>query len=309
MGLAAHNYESALGTLPPGRGRVALPANDDGSHPSVQATILSYLEQANKYNLFNFNFDIHSDKGSPGVNAAARSQDVPTYLCPSDISDNTYPTATGTAGRSNYFGSFGATSERDNAGDSRAGIFNGPAYTALPAAPLEAKGRSIVSVTDGTSNTAMFAEVRRGTLNYNSSGQRNDTTIVEWGGTVNKYDGRLMTGCDGNASNQQSYGRHVGHMYYRDLSTTSLYNHTLPPNWNRKNAAGPPAQKYGCMLPLSGGVDNAINNAHIPASSYHTGGVNVCMADGSVRLVRDSIDFTQWQNMGSSSGGEVFSDN
>jgi prepilin-type N-terminal cleavage/methylation domain-containing protein/prepilin-type processing-associated H-X9-DG protein len=325
MGLAAHNFESANGTLPPSRGRRPLPANDGGSNPSVQATLLSYLEQGNKYNLFNFDYDVHSTT----INGPARIQDVSVYLCPSDSSSNTFPTTGGDAGRSNYFASFGATADRDNAGDPKAGIFNGPAYTYnTPAPPGWPKGRAITAISDGTSNTAMFAEVRRGTLNSSSSGQRNDTTIVESSASAgssawNKYDGRLVPGCDGTPTNQWSFGRAVGQMYYRDLSTMSMYNHTLPPNWNRRNPAGPPAQKYGCHSVTSGssnwpptpdpaggtGLNVALNNMHIPAASYHSGGVNVCMADGSVRFVRDSIDFVQWQNMGSAAGGEVFVDN
>ena len=41
------------------------------------------------------------------------------------------------------------------------------------------------------------------------------------------------------------------------------------------------------------------------ASSYHTGGANAVTADGSVRFVRETIDFPTWQAMGSRAGGEV----
>src|SRR5207248_859298 len=53
------------------------------------------------------------------------------------------------------------------------------------------------------------------------------------------------------------------------------------------------------------------DNTSLPvsASSYHTGGVNLVMADGSVRFVRDSINFAAWQAMGSRAGGEVVTDN
>jgi prepilin-type processing-associated H-X9-DG protein len=47
----------------------------------------------------------------------------------------------------------------------------------------------------------------------------------------------------------------------------------------------------------------------VSASSYHSGGVNVGMADGSVRFVRDTIDFTAWRAMGTANGGEVISGN
>jgi prepilin-type processing-associated H-X9-DG protein len=47
----------------------------------------------------------------------------------------------------------------------------------------------------------------------------------------------------------------------------------------------------------------------VAASSYHAGGVNVGMADGSVRFVSDTIDFATWQGMGTRAGNEVVPDN
>jgi prepilin-type processing-associated H-X9-DG protein len=55
--------------------------------------------------------------------------------------------------------------------------------------------------------------------------------------------------------------------------------------------------------------NTGIQHIHVAASSYHAGGVNVGMADGSVRFVSDSIDFASWQAMGTRAGGEVVSDN
>ncbi len=41
------------------------------------------------------------------------------------------------------------------------------------------------------------------------------------------------------------------------------------------------------------------------ARSYHTGGVNVALADGSVRLVRNDVDATVWANAATRAGNEV----
>jgi prepilin-type processing-associated H-X9-DG protein len=60
-------------------------------------------------------------------------------------------------------------------------------------------------------------------------------------------------------------------------------------------------QHYNCG-------DTTITYFHVAASSYHTGGVNVCMADGSVRFVRDTINFAVWQALGSRAGGETLGD-
>jgi prepilin-type processing-associated H-X9-DG protein len=50
-------------------------------------------------------------------------------------------------------------------------------------------------------------------------------------------------------------------------------------------------------------------SAHIHAArSYHSGGVNVCLADGSVRFVDDSVDQSVWEGLASINGEEVGGD-
>jgi prepilin-type processing-associated H-X9-DG protein len=41
------------------------------------------------------------------------------------------------------------------------------------------------------------------------------------------------------------------------------------------------------------------------ARSRHPGGVNLLLADGSVRFVADGVNLSTWQALGSRSGGEV----
>jgi prepilin-type processing-associated H-X9-DG protein len=43
------------------------------------------------------------------------------------------------------------------------------------------------------------------------------------------------------------------------------------------------------------------------ASSAHPGGVNVAMADGSVRFIKSSIAQSVWWGLGTRNGGEVIS--
>ena len=45
----------------------------------------------------------------------------------------------------------------------------------------------------------------------------------------------------------------------------------------------------------------------MPAASFHSGGVNVVFGDGSVRFVKDSVDFKAWQAAGTRAGGESLS--
>lgn len=44
---------------------------------------------------------------------------------------------------------------------------------------------------------------------------------------------------------------------------------------------------------------------HSAARSRHTGGVNVALADGSIRFIPDSISLTVWRALGTMDGGEV----
>jgi prepilin-type N-terminal cleavage/methylation domain-containing protein/prepilin-type processing-associated H-X9-DG protein len=287
IGLAALNYESTSQCLPPGQGKTPLPKNDSGSRPSILAVTLPFLEQANKFNLFNFDYDVNSDgPGAININEAAREQDVPFFLCPSDPSQNVIQyTGEGAYGRSNYFGSLGGNANANNIDGSTGGCFN---YK---------RGIRIADILDGASNTAMFAEVMRGTQTFNASGQYDNTTnMIAYSGW-NDLDMTSISQCK-----QYPGGgaviRYVGHQYYRNLPQTSLYSHTLPPNFNRKTN-DPTTQKYSC-----GYGDFA--RVHMPASSYHTGGVNLCRADGSVSFMKDSVDPVAWRAFGTRAGGEVF---
>jgi len=53
--------------------------------------------------------------------------------------------------------------------------------------------------------------------------------------------------------------------------------------------------------PCQTGSDNMV----ISARSLHSGGVNVVLADGSVRFVRDSVDANVWLGLGTRAGDEV----
>jgi prepilin-type N-terminal cleavage/methylation domain-containing protein/prepilin-type processing-associated H-X9-DG protein len=302
FGLAAHNYESTNGTLPPTQYTTVISGYTLSPNATLQALLLPYFEQGNKYNQFNMLYDTNSD--SPidsnlppalrtippltGANAAARTGDVPIFLCPSDPSMQTYFNA----GRQNYFGCLGAQAHYHGSGTAADGIFAIP----YPSNGSIMRGATILSISDGTSNTAMFAEVMRGTKAWNDTGNRDNTSVIinDSDTGFNLTDGTTVPMClDG--SNWFTTIRYVGHQYYRYLPSNSVYTHTLPINWNRKVSSG--TQHYSCG-------NSAFTAMHLAASSYHTGGANVCMADGSVRFVRDSIDYNLWRAVGTKAGGE-----
>ena len=75
------------------------------------------------------------------------------------------------------------------------------------------------------------------------------------------------------------------------------YNHVGSPNsLNCLNSTGDSAVAASGYVGPSGSA---------PATSNHPGGVQICMSDGSVRFVRDSIDPTIWMAIGTRFGREI----
>jgi prepilin-type processing-associated H-X9-DG protein len=271
--------------------------------------MLPFLEQSNVSALFDNNYDVNSDvaihTGIPaktGANAAARLQDLKVFLCPSDPSQ----ARTFNAGRQNYKGSLGCSPSMRGPGappnltgidPTLFGVFghrlDRPSPNPNPGALM--LGTRLAEVTDGTSNTALFSEVFRGNITGEASGVGQfDYTTNMTGGSANDFtlpDGRGVAPCNNPTG---STIRYTGQQYYRALPQNFLYTHTLPINWNKKVSTN---QKYSCG-------NTAFDAIHIAASSYHTGGVNVCLTDGSVRFVGETVDFAVWQAAGTRGRGE-----
>jgi prepilin-type N-terminal cleavage/methylation domain-containing protein/prepilin-type processing-associated H-X9-DG protein len=300
IGLATHNYESTNGTFPPGAGALPIYAVNGTvpvtpgpttsppatQRPSPQALILPYVEQANKYNQFNFDRDVNQDS----VNDAARTQDVPFYLCPSDPSDAQFPTTNGFYGRCNYMASIGKNPNPTNQNGSTGGIFF-VEFTSTEWRTLLNHPRTVrmSGVTDGTSNTAMWAEVKRGLVAASQSANYSPP-LVPWDvASVSDATSLIPTGkcaADPATVTSGTVYRYAGLEYCRSFAFTSFYSHTKVPN-----------------DPTLDCTD--LNSYHGAARSYHSGGVNVCFCDGSVRFISNNIDLATWQNLGSRSGGEV----
>jgi prepilin-type processing-associated H-X9-DG protein len=160
----------------------------------------------------------------------------------------------------------------------------------------------MAAVADGLSQTTLLSEVMRSTVDGTFTWDRpilDHTSVVDTTLAFNYADGRSDPGCDGNGSTAITF---TGLAYCVMTIQTSLYSHTLPPNWNRCASSGP--QRYNCYRP----TPRRNTETHLAASSYHPGGVMVCLADGSVHFIRDAINFPTWQALGSRAGGEVVGD-
>ncbi len=294
FGLAAMNYESAMQTLPPLAGQLpTLPTGSPGTQrPSTSAVLLPYLEQASKFNQFDLQYDCHTTAN----NAAARLQDVSFFICPSDPSQGaqtqaataTPPTPGGQVGRNNYFSNVGSLSNPVRG--LRAAVpantppGEGPFFTDFVSVqrslgkPLMA---TITGLSDGTSNTALFAETLR-SADFQVTGPRKELHDMAVVSSLASNEYVVPADCAGTGT---SY-RYVGMQYHRYSPITSWYNHMQTPN----------ARTGDCS-------DNT--RGVITARSRHTGGVNVCMCDGSVQFSRDNISPAVWRAIGSARGGEA----
>lgn len=320
LGLAALNHESALKFFPPAvhtRFFQGPPAVVASSNASLQVALLPYIEQGALSNLFDLNYDVETGNPihasipastlTPPPNALARAFEVPSFICPSESSSIFFldPITGSQQGRLNYHGCMGGAALYGGANFvgpngvtmNMDGIFSRPR---TPNGPT--RGAKFGDITDGASNTALFAEVMRSTVEPTSTGVFNNTTAFYRSAVyagIELVDGRNVPQCLPAPSGAQI--KETGLRYFLFIPFNSTYTHTLPPNWNRR-VQNPAQQRYNCgVLSLTTPMQ------HLAASSYHTGGVNVCRADGSVSLVNDNVDFFVWQSLGSRAGGEVLS--
>jgi prepilin-type N-terminal cleavage/methylation domain-containing protein/prepilin-type processing-associated H-X9-DG protein len=278
IGLACHNYESANGYLP-----TVMPAPSNGS-PLM--SMLPYFEQANKYAQIVTGIDLNA-----AGNEAVRSQDIPILLCPSDPSSGQFSvTVAGSTlpvGRTSYQASLGGNAWYRNTDPATGGVFYSNGSATQPAV-----GVKLLAISDGTSNTAMYAEVRRGLMATSGSAVATSLTHVQaldyptWDSALPANDLAPAAGC---ASASAAYYDYTGDEYYRNLVWTAYYTHTVPPNWTG----------FDCVRSVG------LDKIHLAARSYHTGGVNVVRADGSVTFIRNSVDPAAWRAFGTRAGGET----
>jgi prepilin-type N-terminal cleavage/methylation domain-containing protein/prepilin-type processing-associated H-X9-DG protein len=275
LGISLHNYVSAKGAFPAG---CTLRWDNWGWSPHAQ--LLPYLEQDNINKLIAY------DRGPyDPANAAVLAQRPRIYLCPSDPQQGAAE-------------AFGFTSYHPNAGSweyarNWDGVFGTEiAYSGVPALPPV----RIKDITDGTSNTTAFAEVCNGPADHSNSGPDKRADCFEFGTQTSRDLPTARAAFL--ARDWQSAGyagawsppwRYRGYPWHEGNIWRNWYNHLLPPN-------------APCWRP-----NNDWWQLVTPASSWHTGGVNVLLCDGSVRFVSDSIDADVWLAAGTRNGGEPLS--
>jgi prepilin-type N-terminal cleavage/methylation domain-containing protein/prepilin-type processing-associated H-X9-DG protein len=270
LGLAAHNYEGALGVLPAGATQ-----NLSQWAFSFQAQLLPYVEQDNLRRLVDFLQPLTLGSGgaqtlNPVHQAAARSP-VPLFLCPSDPAPERYQNNSAEWTPNNYMVNIGTGLVTQSLTVPNEGMVW---YTAR---------LRITDVTDGTSNTLLMAESLRGNNAETLAAQPTDPwrQYASFGGPGNPA---LMTDPFCAGATRWAGTRGSSWLWGREFNVCFTTTH----------------------LPNQRTTDCGNNGAGIyKASSFHSGGTNVLLGDGSVRFVRDSVNLATWRAASTRAGGEV----
>jgi len=217
-----------------------------------------------------------------GVNPAVVGVEISVFKCPSD--GNSKPAFNNSGvlfGRGNYVVNCGAGNAFSTT-DYNLAVERGPFSMGDPSAPAPTPysqdnigyGAKIGDITDGTSNTALLSELIAGEQAGDVRGAWAYPPGAYFSGGAPSYNSpRLLLTPNANALDNN----------LRDQPGFCAADNA---DRNLRCAAGG-------------------SRAYQTARSKHTGGVMVCLADGSVRFVRDGIALVVWRQVLAQADGTV----
>jgi prepilin-type N-terminal cleavage/methylation domain-containing protein len=287
LGLALANYESAYNAYPfAGCYPAAATASDSWS---AHCRLLPYIEQDSTLLLVNFSL-------AANVQDEVTKQRIPIFVCPSDVNDK-MKEATSSSGPGairRWPSSYGI-----NVGDwmvwdpSTGKGGNG----AIPFVSQNGRGLRSSSFPDGLSKTIGFAEVKAFTWNRVSNtslpagtpAPANVEEVLAIGGTLNVSSGVPS----GHTSWTEAQTFHVGVTF------------VLTPNTQTLVDVGGVKYDIDQLTSREGSSATRISYDCVTSRSYHPGGVDVLMMDGSAHFTSDSVDLRAWRAAASREGGET----
>jgi len=307
IGLALHNYESANTCFPWAQGAVSAryPTFQNGRMPwdggngdewanfSSLALMLPHMEQTQIHNAINFGFGVESYAGPWGyrdpVQGTAVESVITSFLCPSD----------GKGRGLNNYRAVNGTNWDWWSRESGSGALTRPQ-------PGGQKIGTIAGIEDGTSNTMAFFERSRGdgdSSRYSPGDVYHGGPGETWGFPTyvvsnpadltffrTSYEPACRSYAASNPTTTWDWG---GRYWAAGEYTNSVGNANTTPNSKAPDCSG------------WGGVGTGIGT--FSARSNHSGGVNVLMADGSVKFIKDTINQITWLSLATRSGREVIS--
>ena len=282
IGLAMHNYLDVYTCFPPG-GTWPHPVGASGSVGgpfSPQARLLPYLEQANLTNLIDFSRP-YGDQ--PDVSKVR----VAPFLCPSEVQDRL--TDNGKHWSFTYAANAGEWLIWDAATQkSGSGTFGQNSRIAAR------------NITDGTSNTIMFSEVKafqpyvRPNANPSSTAVPND---------INSLPIPAGMSVRTSAHTEWVEGKSPQYSFTTTFSPNAKIPYTDSSGVFYESVDYVSRGEVGTQV--SPTASDAATYGAITSRSYHVGIVNSQLGDGSVRSISENIDLRVWRALGTCAGGEV----
>lgn len=279
--LAVHNYHSAHKRVPPAWTK----PSQSGSGWSAQARILPYIEQVGLAS----EIDYSSGYGDStvfldGDQIKVSGFRVPTYMCPSDPL-NSQGRVDGNGDPYHYPMNYAYNAGRWFVYDpNNQKIGDGTFFVN--------RMSRFRDVLDGLSNTLAFAEVKSWNPYFRDLGTVGDMNMPSDPSEICVLGG--------------SFKDETGHTEWVDGRVHQTgFTTTFSPN--RKVICQVSGREYDVDFTnmREGKPTTARTYGAVTARSYHTGGVNVALMDGSVRFVTDSIELKLWQDISTRMGKEV----
>ena len=292
LALACQNYHDANGKFPPAvMMNASVTDSGDYTHnfgPNWLVLILPYIEQDPLFKTVAASVIDYPITGN-NMWRSLRLAEIKTLKCPSEVYGATPFSDIGGWARGNYGANSGTGMFYDKKiGDeglemsgSKYRKFSGLLYYGTttsqhvlgvsPRGVMSANSSTnISSIIDGTTSTALINELRVGLL---PSDLRGTWAMGQVGASIQAGAGRW-----------DSPGPNVSWSKYDDIM----------------NCYDSPNNSMGC--------DNQCNRSYeVTTKSFHPGGVNIGLADGSVRFLRNEIDRAAYQFLHSRDDGKVFS--
>jgi prepilin-type N-terminal cleavage/methylation domain-containing protein len=271
LGLAAQHYHDTQQHFPPGIGYY--PPASNGVFGTYYFHLLPHLEQRALFNAALGSVAFPAPVGPTVVyypgNNNVYSQRVAVFLCPSDpsVGSDGVVTVDGVP--------FGATCYGPNSV-----VFARNDFTTNPPTSIDPQGKTrLADVTDGTTNTLFYAEKYARCSNTFMPPQYRD------GGTAWAY-------CTAPAFPWQQQPMNLpGKAFQSGFAIPALASRGAP------NALGPGSKFQHQPSPT--------NCDPTRTATAHPGGIQVGLADGSVRTLSPNLSGTTWWAAVTPSGGEV----
>jgi prepilin-type N-terminal cleavage/methylation domain-containing protein/prepilin-type processing-associated H-X9-DG protein len=307
LSLAQHNYSDTFGVFATGSAWAAQPP-DRHQNWSEKVMLLPFLEQKPNYD----NTQLVPTTANPNgaapydpwgwqgnANIQTQSVKLPVFNCPSNSSEHqggranfTYAANCGTSHSPPH-----AVGTQTRLGD--AGRMNGMiSYMDYGGCIAGCKNNDpmvkFASVTDGTSNTAFYSEFVIANLEKRdpaNKAHQKYQVYNYWSPGNNTAEVRANCLAQGANFDDGRWRMRGAGWAWGFMGTGNVYSHNMMPN------------ERSCHI-WDGGHD-WYGRSLMSASSEHPGGVNVALADGSVRTVAATVNQEVWWALGTRNGGEA----